>query len=155
MNKPALIEAFRARLESDLEELGRESAAARGGTRVDGSHRPANRGERAAVTAHGYLAAGLEQRRAELRAHLELLAVIDPGPRDRVTPGALVQVEDEDGGEALYLLLPGGQGARLSHDGAQITVLSPESPLARALFGLSVDDEAVLPRGEVTVTGVW
>lgn len=155
MDKQRFIQAFRARLEADLEGLGRESAAARGSTRVDGTHRPANRGERAAVTAHGYLAAGLEQRRAELRAHLDHLAVIDPGPRDRVTPGALVQVEDAEGAEHLYLLLPGGQGARLTGDGVQITVLSPESPLARALFGLSVDDEAVLPRGEVTIAAIW
>jgi len=155
VEKTPWIAAFRARLEAGLEELSRESAAARSGTRVDGSHRPANRGERAAVTAQGYLTVGLERRRAELRGHLDHLAVIDPGPRDRVTPGALVRVEDEDGAQTLYLVLPGGQGARLEQDGVAVTVLSPGSPLARSLLGLSEGDAASLPRGEVEITAIW
>src|SRR5690606_18796738 len=91
MDKPELIAAFRTHLASTLADLTRESGVARGGTRVDGTHRPENRGERAAVTAQGYLTAGLEQRAAELRAHLDHLDAIDPSPRERVSPGALVQ----------------------------------------------------------------
>ncbi|MCP4871704.1 MAG: hypothetical protein GY898_23595 [Proteobacteria bacterium] len=70
---------------------------ARVGTRVDGDHRPENRGERAAVTSQGYLAQGLTRRIEELQASLVQVTQLDRGARVRVSPGALFQVEEEDG----------------------------------------------------------
>ena len=105
--------------------------------RVDEGHRPANRGERAAVTSQGYLAAGMAERLASVEHHLILLGTLDFGPRARVGAGALVHVEKEDGSERSYFLLPGAQGDALA-DG--VTALSPESPLARAMIGLEEGD---------------
>ena len=62
LDKAALVAAWRAELEDRAAALRSSQAAAGAGTRVDGTHRPANRGERAAVTAQGYLAHGLGQR---------------------------------------------------------------------------------------------
>lgn len=123
--------------------MTRETDAARAGTRVDGTHRPENRGERAAVTNQGYLIQGLQQRRAEVQAHLDLLARISPGPRSRVAAGALFEIEDEHQRRAWYLVLPGGQGLELG----DVTVLSPESPIARALHGLAEGDTATVTYG--------
>lgn len=142
MDKPAIIEAFSALLRSRLAALSAEGAAARDGTRVDGTHRPANRGERAAVTAQGYLAHGLAERAAALRADLERLGEVDPGPRTRVGPGAMVTLEDDAGATERWLLLPGGQGDRVS--GA--LVLSPTSPAARRLAGAEAGDAVTLRR---------
>lgn len=147
MTRQAVIDAFRAHLEAALADLERESGAALAGTRVDGDHRPENRGERAAVTGQGYLMAGLTARVAELRAHLDTLAVIDPGPRAKVTPGALVSVVEDGGEPSWYAILPGGQGARLVVAGTPVVVVSPESPLGSALWGAVAADAVEVRRG--------
>jgi len=135
--KPAVFAAWRRHLQQSIDDLVRVSEAARAGTRVDGSHRPANRGERAAVTTQGYLTHGLGARLAELRAHLDLLDKVDPGPRTRFVMGAIVTLE----GGARYALLPGGQGMTVHVDSVPTVILSPDAPLARALAGLEAGDE--------------
>lgn len=147
MTKADLIAAFRALLEARLDALSAEGRAARAGTRVDGSHRPANRGERAAVTAQGYLAHGLAERAAALQLDLDRLAEVDPGPRERVGPGALVTLEDDAGALDRYLLLPGGQGDRVHG----VLVLSPTAPAARALAGKEAGDAVTLRRNGAAV----
>jgi len=142
-DKPSLFTAFRRHLQSTLADLERAWAGARDGMRVDGSHRPTNRGERAAVTSHGYLTAALEARLTEVRATLDLLDRIDPAPRAKVVTGALVLV-DEEGEQARYLLLPGGQGHELP---GGVRVLSPDSPLGESLWGLEEGEVAAVRRG--------
>ena len=142
MGKAELFAAVRARLEEQRAELVRSQGDAVSGARVDGAHRPANRGERAAVTSQGYLSAGIGQRLAELDAALSLLDRVDPSPREKVATGALVEV-DHGGRERRLVLLPGGLG--MDVDG--VTVLSPDAPLAQALWGLEEGEEARF-RGE-------
>ncbi len=144
MDKRTLVERFRALLLGRQRSLEASLAATRSGMRVDGDFRPENRGERAAVTSQGYLAAGLNRRLTELVEALDLLDKVDPGPRERVIGGALVTVADEEGEERRYLLLPGGQGDKLQTKEGVVTVLSPTSPLARALRGRREGDEAGL-----------
>ena len=143
MDKPALAAAFRRLLEERLAALESGQAAARDGTRVDGSHRPANRGERAAVTAQGYLALGLAERAAALRGDLVLLDEVDLGPAEVVRSGALLTLLGEDGMTERILILPGGHGDVI--DG--ITIISPRAPLARALAGLEAGAVATVARG--------
>lgn len=142
MEKSAIIEGFAALLRSRLAALSAEGAAARDGTRVDGTHRPANRGERAAVTAQGYLAHGLSERAAALRADLDRLAEVSPGPCAQVGAGALLTLEADDGETEQWMLLPGGQGDRVSG----VLVLSPTSPAARRLAGAEAGDAVTLRR---------
>src|ERR1019366_9773219 len=59
--------------------------------------------------------------------------------------GALVTV-DEDGEESTLLLAPGGGGARLA--GGMVQVVTPPSPLGRALLGKQAGDDV-----EVVVAG--
>lgn len=145
MTKADLIAAFRARLQTDLDDLRRSRGDATSGTRVD-HERPANRGERAAVTSQGYLALGIGQRIAQLEDALVLLDRIDPAPRERVVTGALVELGDG----RRVLLLPGGQGALLEG----VTVLSPEAPLAKALAGLQAGDVATFRGAELEIVDV-
>ncbi len=142
MNKAALIDAFAQILRSRLEVLLAEQGAARAGTRVDGSHRPANRGERAAVTSQAYLADALNRRMEELQEALRLLDEVGRAQVDVVAAGALVDLRREDDGLERYLILPGGQGDRLG----EVVVISPLSPVARVLAGREEGDEARLPR---------
>ncbi len=142
--KRALLAAFEALLSERAVALRETRDAARAGMRVDAGHRPTNRGERAAVTSQGYLAAGLNARLEEFEGALADLSRIDGGPRHRAAAGARVEVENQDGERRTYLLLPGGQGDVLHGEEGSVTVLSMRSPIARALMGLEVGDVAEL-----------
>ena len=65
--KATLVTAWERILQDRLQSLSSSQDAARSGTRVDGEHRPSNRGERAAVTSQGYLAHGLGARAMAIR----------------------------------------------------------------------------------------
>ncbi len=142
MDKSTLIERFRAVLRERLATVDASIADAKAGMRVDGGFRPENRGERGAVTAQGYLAAGLARRSREIKEALELLDQVDPGPREQTSPGAWLLLVDDDDRERAYLLLPGGQGDHLDGPEGGVTVISPRAPIARALRGLREGDEA-------------
>jgi len=142
MDKSALFERHRRALHDRLVDLKAASGSARSGTRVDGTHRPANRGERAAVTSQGYLAHGLGLRAAEVEEALRQLGLVDEGPRVKVSVGAVVTIELEDGTVRRLAVLPGGDGARV--DGVE--VVSLRSPLVAPLVGLEAGDGAEVSR---------
>lgn len=137
------MDAFAALLQARLDGLQAGSAAAQSGARVDGTHRPATRGERGAVSEQAALAHGLRMRAAALRTALGSLHEVPRGPRDRGGPGALVLLEDEDGVQTWWAILPGGQGDAV----AGATVVSPDSPVARALRGAEQGAVVSLRRG--------
>ncbi|MBX3161892.1 MAG: GreA/GreB family elongation factor [Deltaproteobacteria bacterium] len=88
-----------------------------------------------------YLARGQAQRVAELEAAVAdatALALRTFTPRDPVGMGAAVTV-DEDGDERVYFVAPHGGGTVLA---GGVQVVTPSSPLGRALSGKRVDDEA-------------
>jgi len=92
----------------------------------------------------------IDRRIRYLSKRLDSLTVVEPAPEQagKVFFGAWVTVEDEDGEEASYRIVgpdefdvPAGK-------------ISVESPLARALLGKKVGDEALVrrPKGEVELT---
>ncbi|MEM6927429.1 MAG: hypothetical protein AAF602_10890 [Myxococcota bacterium] len=136
--KRTLLDRHREALLAARASLEAGTDAARAGTRVDGVHRPASRGERAAVTSEGYLARGLGERLAELAEHLRILGEVDAGPRTLVSNGALVTLRDEHDGEHRLFVVPGGDGAR--HDG--VTLVSPTSPWVAPFLGVDEGEVA-------------
>jgi len=105
------------------------------------------------ATEASYLARGLAERAESLRSELERLEAFVPaalGGGAAARSGALVRVEEEGRGEIVYFLLPVGGGGALSLDGKPIRVISPASPMGRALVGREPGDEFAidLPRGE-------
>ena len=90
-----------------------------------------------------YLARGQAQRVAELETGIALvhtLAVRAFAPTEPITLGALVTV-DEDGDAKQLWVAPYGGGSALAGD---VQVVTPSSPLGRALLGKRVDDEVEL-----------
>ncbi len=88
-----------------------------------------------------YLARGEALRLEELRSALAELQSMLPRPCAAGGPvglGAVVATEEE-GEEALFWLAPCGGGTRLA--GGSIQVLTPKSPLGRALLGAYPGDE--------------
>lgn len=146
-DKATVHAALRAHFERAIHDLERAQKDATASMRVDGVHRPSNRGERGAVTSAGYLTAGLEQRLDELRAALDLLARTGTSPRERAVTGALVTVEADAGEEGRYYLFPGAPGVTLEG----VLVISPESPVGRALWAAEAGDEVELPRGSAEI----
>lgn len=88
-----------------------------------------------------YLARGQAQRVAELEAAvgtITALALRAFGAGDPVSLGALVTVEDEDGGRQQLFIAPHGGGSIV---GREIQVVTPMSPLGRAVVGKRLDDD--------------
>lgn len=146
--KLKIFRAFRDKLEQQLASIERTQGSAVAGTRVDGDHRPSNRGERGAVTSQAYLAMGLARRAEEIRHALEVLKLVPPDVRTRLANGALAEVEDENGEQRMIMVLPGGQGDVLRVDGFEITVLSSKAPMLQDLLGKEEGEAGRVQRGE-------
>ena len=63
-----------------------------------------------------------------------------------ISVGALVHVEEEDVGPWTYFVAPYGGGGRLA--GGRVQVVTPQSPLGKALVEKRVDDECEVFVGE-------
>ena len=105
-----------------------------------------------------YLARGEALRVEELRQGLLAVRAMTTrsfAANEPVTVGALV-VTEQDGSTATLLLAPFGGGARLA--GGAVQVVTPQSPLGRALLGKRAGDDCeVVLAGrtrEVTVSAV-
>jgi len=87
-----------------------------------------------------YLARGQAQRVAELEAAVAEVTALKLrafAPGDPAAISAVVTV-DEDGSEHRFFVVPHGGGSALA---GGIQVVTPSSPLGRALLGKKVDDE--------------
>ena len=87
-----------------------------------------------------YLARGQAQRVTELAtgvAAVEALALRVFGPGDPVAMSALVSIEEE-GALQHWFIAPAGGGNVLA---GEVAVVTPSSPLGKALLGRRVDDE--------------
>lgn len=142
-DKVALLDELRAALAADLDNLERSQRD----TQEAATHeeaRPENDKDTRALE-QSYLARGLAERVAQLRAEASKLSTMNVrrfGDEDAVAMGALASVEDDDGGEARYFVAPVGGGRQLA---GGVVVVTPESPLGRALLGARVGDEVVVP----------
>ena len=144
----------------------RIAAAARAEAEASGEADPAEgdsrrRDEAKEAALQGRLASGHRRRRKQAVAEMErLLEFAEGGMRrfrssDRIGVGALVdvRVEDEDGeDERTLFLLPVGAGVELPGPGGDgfITVVTPGSPVGKALSGAQIDDcfEIVVDGGD-------
>ncbi len=94
----------------------------------------------------GSMARAQDKRLREAEAAAEALATFAPprwGERSPIAVGALVEVEDEDSGEGRTIFLaPVGAGVTLEGPGGDglFAVITPSSPLGRALIGRRVGD---------------
>jgi transcription elongation GreA/GreB family factor len=96
-----------------------------------------------------YLARGQAARVEELRAALaevESMSVVAVGVAERARLGASVVVSDDAGRTTTYWVAAHGGGSRLAEGAVQ--VVTPRSPLGRAVVGKMAGDE-----GEVVIAG--
>ena len=141
MDKSKVIQAWREELQGRKKAALARQKDAREGMRVDGDHRPANRGERATVTSQGYLTEGVAKRLEDIQEALDLLDRVGEGPRDKVVMGACVVALKQDGESFRFVLLPGGDASEVASQWGAIWVLSPQAPLVRPFLGAEEGDE--------------
>lgn len=92
-----------------------------------------------------YLAGGFNARIQELSGQLVALKTFENSiaTNDTVSLGAIVKVENVDNTETTrYFILPADGGSAYEESGHRYVVLTPKTPLARALFGKVAGDDA-------------
>jgi transcription elongation GreA/GreB family factor len=155
-SKPALKEELIRLLGAELETLERAQQAAREGATHEEA-KPENDKDTRALE-QSYLARGQALRVDELRAGLaevQQMPLRAFGEGQPAALGALITAEERD--ETLVLLLaPHGGGTRIG--GGTVQVVTPKSPLGRALLGKRAGDDCeVLLAGktrELTIVGL-
>ncbi len=96
-----------------------------------------------------YLARGQAKRVVELqddRSAIRLLPTRAFGPSDPIGEGALILVE-VDARYQCFLMVRRGGGLRVEVDGMEVQVLTPSSPVGRALIGCHEGDDFRLQVG--------
>lgn len=136
--KAALKRELLAQLEAQIAAARAAHAAAIEGA-IDDEARPENDKDTRGLE-QSYLARGHAQRVAELEAALAAVEAMPVAASTRAALGAVVTVEEDDRVRRLYLASHGG-GLVLAGD---VTVVTPTSPMGRALLGKTTDDEAEL-----------
>jgi len=147
-SKQTLKDELVGLLQADLDSLERAYEASREGATHEEA-KPENDKDTRALE-QSYLARGQARRVEDLRsnvADVKNMPARDFGAEEPVALGAVVCVEQNDEPRTLFLA-PQGGGAAL-HGGA-IHVVTPRSPMGRALMGkLSGDDMEVQVAGRV------
>jgi transcription elongation GreA/GreB family factor len=139
MTKQSLKDELTRVLAADLEKRERAHKATREGATHEEA-KPENDKDTRALE-QSYLARGEALRIEELRAGLADVQAMVLRPFQEGQPaalGALILAVERDGESALWLA-PYGGGTRL--DGDRVQVVTPKSPLGRALLGKRVGDE--------------
>lgn len=152
--KRDLLARLRARLRVDLEALHRSHADALEGITHEDARQESDKDMRS--TEASYVARGQARRVVELQEELTALAALEPrvfGVEDPVALGALVTLTSARG-EVSYFFAPAAGGMQVEAEGRTVRVVTPRSPLGRALLGRVTGDEVswATPQGEVEAT---
>jgi transcription elongation GreA/GreB family factor len=97
-----------------------------------------------------YVAQGQANRAQEIRQSLECYRKLALRSFDEETPirlTALVTIEADDGSCRQVFLGPDAGGLKLAVDDAECIVITPQSPLGRALLSKTCDDEVRVGSG--------
>lgn len=90
-----------------------------------------------------YIAQGQANRAQEIKQAIEAyrrLVIQTFSDRSSIRLSALVLLEDADGNEKRVFLGPAAGGLNVLHEGQEIMLITPDSPLGQELIGRQVDD---------------
>jgi transcription elongation GreA/GreB family factor len=155
INKRMLLDALVGQVEAKLAELRAGYGAARDAVLSTPHVMKSKRevfGQESAYLANA-LALNIQEREHELRT---LQGVRLPERPGRAALGCLVGVGASDGRiEGLYFILPVCGGTEVPvPDAATVRIVTPQTPLAKALLGKSVGDEVCLPTNPSQTTAI-
>ncbi|AIZ33550.1 GreA/GreB family elongation factor [Pseudomonas sp. K1(2024)] len=145
MDKACLLAHIIERLEHDSEVLRRAAQTAYE-TATAEENIAENKYDTLGLEA-SYLATGQARRTAEIRQALvsyQQLLLRDYDPVRGIQVSNRVTLEDEQGTRQCLFLGPEGAGLKIGEGDAQVTVITPRSPLGLQLLGKRLDDEVTL-----------
>jgi Transcription elongation factor, GreA/GreB, C-term len=148
VDKRPLVQALVASIAREIEILGRAANSAREAATHE-ENKPENDKDTRAVEA-AYLAGAQADRVRELERAVNALGFLPLrafGPGDAIAASAVIDVEAA-GKRARYFLAPVGGGLKAELEGTAVLVITPQSPMGRALLGKEEGDVV-----EVTVEG--
>lgn len=148
--KSALLAQIRNELRTRLDVLTRAAMEAHAAATDPGSKAEGKYDTRSLEAS--YLAAGQARQvddLAEAVRIFEALTLPEFAMDERIDAGALVEV-DLEGETSHFLLVPASGGLVVSHEGLEITLLTPASALYQKLLGLGVGDSLDEPPMMVT-----
>jgi transcription elongation GreA/GreB family factor len=144
MSKRALIKKILAQLTAELEVIFRAAHAAHAEATHEqnkAENKYDTRGLEASYLAHGQSRQALEAK-AAITA-FEQLEVRKFGSSEPIELGALVELEHK-GERFVYFIGPKAGGTEVVHDGREILVITPQSPLGAQLQGKKPGDRLQL-----------
>jgi len=148
MDKETLIREIIAALTADLEVLV-EAAKTAHAAATHEECIPDNKYDTTGLEA-SYIAQGQANRAQDIRQALDRYRKLNVSQFNDTTPirlSAVVIIESDDGSCRRVFLGPDAGGLKLNVDGNEYVVITPESPLGRALLGKVCDDEVVVNKG--------
>ena len=148
MNKEELLHKIITTLTADLAVLT-EAAKAAHAAATHSECLPDNKYDTTGLEA-SYVAQGQANRAQEIRQSLESYRKLTLRPFAENMPirlTALVTIEAEDGSLRQVFLGPDAGGLKLLDLATECIVITPESPLGRALLGRSCGEEVIIGRG--------
>lgn len=151
--KQALVDSLRGKLEDELENMRRAAKDAREAATHEEA-KPENDKDTRALEA-SYLAGAQAARVRELEGSLKAIggmALLDCAGKP-IQASAVVTLEDDDEVRTTYFVAPFGGGTQLAmpDEGLAVQVVTPQSPLGRALLGRTLGD--VIEVQARTITG--
>ncbi len=154
------VNAKEALLRAIIEDLGADLAtltAAAKGAHEAATHEeciPDNKYDTTALEA-SYVAQGQANRASQIRRALERYRALALRPFDEETPirlSALVTLEAEDGRRRRVFIGPDAGGLKVGSGEGECLVITPESPIGRALLGKVCGDEIEAEHGGASRT---
>lgn len=151
MDKEKLLQQIISILEADLSILSNAAKTAHAAATHEECV-PDNKYDTTGLEA-SYVAQGQANRAQEIRQSLDCYRKLELRAFNAETPirlTALVTTEAEDGSGRKLFLGPEAGGLKLRLDDTEYIVITPESPLGRALLGKRCDDEIKINSGADT-----
>jgi transcription elongation GreA/GreB family factor len=108
-----------------------------------------------------YLAHGQSERVLQLEADVAAYVALKGRLKDHtvVGVGTLIQLEQETGESRFLFIGPASGGLVVSVIGITVTVITPGSPLGKALLGAGIDDDVSIDgergSGKAHITNLW
>lgn len=145
MDKVALTAQLKSHLRDSLGVAIREMHAAADAAR-EGADAKTKREDARMALEYGALATGQRRRVKRGQAVLSRLDRFHPEHArrgGRIALGSIVEIEDEDGYGKTFFLAPAGAGVELTGPGGDgiLHVVTPESPVGKAVMGCEVGDD--------------
>lgn len=142
IDKRVLIDELRKRLEEERATMTRIALEAAAAVAHE-DNKPENDKDMRSTEA-SYLARGQAERAREVERSLGMLSsmvVRSFGPGEKIAAMALVELL-QGKTTLVCLVLPVAGGQRIHQNGVEVQVVTPTSPLGKALMGLAEGDEA-------------